>query len=379
MSGPLSGVRVLELPAIGPGPFAGMMLADMGAEVVRIERADTLFGGGPHDFLGRGRRSVALDLKRPEGIEATLRLVERADALVEGFRPGVMERLGLGPDVCLARNPRLVYGRMTGWGQTGPWASMAGHDLNYIALAGALHAFARAGQAPVPPVNVVGDFGGGGMMLAFGLVCGVLSARQTGRGQVVDAAMVDGTALLMTMTMSMRAMGLWSGPPGTNLLDTGAPFYDVYETQDGRHLAVGAIEPRFFQVLLEVLELPPDDTPPQGDQARWPELRAQIAAAVRRRTLAEWSERVAGTDACVAPVLNFDEAMEHPHLRARGTYVAAPNGAQPAPAPRFSETPATLTAPVERAGQDTREVLTAWGLSPEEVDALEGAGVTRLR
>jgi alpha-methylacyl-CoA racemase len=255
---------------------------------------------------------------------------------------------------------------------------MAGHDLNYIALAGALHAFARAGQAPVPPVNVVGDFGGGGMMLAFGLVCGVLSARQTGRGQVVDAAMVDGTALLMTMTLSMRAMGLWSGPPGTNLLDTGAPFYDVYETQDGRHLAVGAIEPRFFQELLRVLELSPDDTPPQGDQARWPELRSAIAGAVQRRTLAEWAERVAGTDACAAPVLNFDEALNHPHLRARGTYVQADNGAQPSPAPRFSETPATLSAPAARAGQDTRGVLTDWGMAPDEVDALERAGITRL-
>jgi alpha-methylacyl-CoA racemase len=375
--GPLEGVRVVELAGIGPAPFAGMMLADMGADVVRVERAATTFGGGVHDFLGRGRRSVALDLKNPVGVEAALALVASADALIEGFRPGVMERLGLGPEVCLARNPKLVFGRMTGWGQTGPWAHMAGHDMNYIAINGALHSFARAGEAPVPPVNTVGDFGGGGMLLAFGVLCGVLHARQSGRGQVIDAAMVDGSALLMTMVLSMRAMGLWQDRAGTNLLDGGSPFYEVHETADGRYLSVGALEPKFYAEALRLFELDPATLPHQMDVSRWGELRAAIAGAVRKKTLAEWAEVAAGTDACIAPILGFPEAFEHPHLKARGTYVDGPGGMQPAPAPRFSATPPTLRPPPAAVGEHTEAVFRDWGVSQAEVARFQDAGALK--
>ena len=366
--GPLEGVKVVELAGIGPAPFAGMMLADMGADVVRIERGASMFGGGVQDFLGRGRRSVAIDLKNPQGLQAALRLIEKADVLLEGFRPGVMERLGLGPEVCLERNPKLVFGRMTGWGQTGPWSQMAGHDLNYIASVGALHSFAREGQAPVPPLNAVGDFGGGGMLLAFGVLCGVIQARVSGRGQVIDAAMVDGSALLMTLPLYMRALGMWQDTPGTNLFDTGAPFYDVYETSDGRYLSIGALEPKFYAEMVRLLALDPVGLPHQMDQARWPELRGQIAAAVKQKTLSEWAALAAGTDACMVPVLSFPEAFEHPHLQARGTFVAGPGGMQAAPAPRFSATPTELRTPPLAVGQHTDEVFRDWGVPAAEVE-----------
>jgi alpha-methylacyl-CoA racemase len=377
--GPLTGIRVLEFEAIGPGPFCGMMLADMGADVLRIDRpADVRAGFGRErriDVMVRGRRSVTLDLKSPDGVEAALRLAERADALIEGLRPGVMERLGLGPDVLLARNPRIVYGRMTGWGQNGPLAQRAGHDIDYIALTGALHAIGRAGEAPVPPLNLVGDFGGGGMLLAFGIACGLLEARGSGRGQVVDAAMVDGASVLATMFHGMAAAGRWSDTRGTNLLDTGAPWYDTYETRDARHVAVGAIEPQFYAVLLERLGLAAADLPPQNDRAGWPVLRERFAAVFRTRTRDEWVAAFEGTDACFAPVLSFTEARTDPHNLARGAFVESGGIPQPAPAPRFSRTPGAIRgAPPER-GEHGRAALADWGLGDAEVEALGRLGV----
>jgi alpha-methylacyl-CoA racemase len=338
-TGPLSGVRVVELAGIGPAPFAAMLLADLGADVVRVERPGTAAGGWLSDrLLTRGRRPVVADLKQSAGVELVLDLVASADALIEGFRPGVMERLGLGPDVCLVRNPRLVYGRMTGWGQAGPLATTAGHDINYVALTGALHAIGRAGQPPQVPINLVGDFGGGAMYLVVGLLAGILHARADGQGQVVDAAIVDGTAHQMTMIAEMASAGAWRDERGVNLLDTGAPFYDVYETADGRHMAVGALEPRFYAELLRLLPL--DDPPDRDDPAQWPALRAVLAEAFARRTQAEWTAGFAGSDACVTPVLSLTEAATHPHLTARGTYARDEVGmVRPAPAPRFLGTP----------------------------------------
>lgn len=368
--GPLDGVRVVEMAGIGPGPFTAMLLADMGADVVRVVRtaADrSTTPAPPRGPLERGRPEVALPLKTQAGRDTTLRLVEEADALIEGFRPGVMERLGLGPDVCLARNPRLVYGRMTGWGQTGPLSASAGHDINYIALAGVLRHIARRGEAPVPPLNLVGDFGGGGLLLAFGLVCALLEARGSGRGQVVDAAMVDGSALLMTMTHALRAGGWWNPEPGTNLLDTGAPFYDVYETADGRYIALGAQENKFFAELVARLGIDVDPAR-QQDRASWPALREQIATAVRRRTRDEWEKVFGDSDACVTPVLDMDEAPRHPHLAERGTFVEIDGVVQPAPAPRFSRTPGSV-----RTGFGSEHPLRRWGFTGEEIDALDGA------
>jgi alpha-methylacyl-CoA racemase len=373
--GPLDGVRVIEMAGIGPGPFAAMMLADMGADVIRIDRPGARSLGDPaRDVLNRGRPSVAVDLKHPEGVGVVLRLVESADALIEGFRPGVMERLGLGPDVCLERNPRLVYGRMTGWGQDGPMAQAAGHDINYISLAGALRSFARRGERPVPPLNLVGDFGGGGMLLAFGVVCALLEAGRSGRGQVVDAAMVDGTAVLMSMIWGMRAMGVWQDEPGTNLLDTGAPFYDVYECADGRYISIGALEGQFYAELIERAGLAGEDLPHQMDRPRWEELRTRLAALFRTRTRDEWCALLEGTDACFAPVLSMAEAPEHPHNRARGTFVAPDGIVQPAPAPRFSRTPAAIRRPPSAPGADTDEALAAWGFTAEEIAKLRDAG-----
>jgi len=331
--GPLSGVRVIELAGIGPGPFAAMLLADLGAEVTRVDRPNP----GPWEqWLARGRRRrLMADLKRPEGTQLVLDLVTSADVLIEGFRPGVAERLGLGPDACLARNPALVYGRMTGWGQTGPLAVTAGHDINYLALTGALHAIGRAGGPPQVPVNLLGDFGGGGMYLCVGILAGLLQARATGRGQVVDAAIVDGTAHLMSMTLEMLSAGAWRDERGVNMLDTGAPFYDVYETADGRHMAVGALEPAFYERMLALLEL--TDPPDREDPAQWPALREVLAATFVQRTQAEWTELFEGSDACVTPVLSMTEAMEHPHLVARGTFLTDDHGVvRPAPAPRRS-------------------------------------------
>jgi alpha-methylacyl-CoA racemase len=371
-TGPLAGLRVVELAGIGPGPFAAMLLADLGADVLRIDRpgARPLAGAPEHDLLNRGRRSVAVDLKDPAGATLVLDLVERADVLLEGFRPGVTERLGLGPEHCLARNPRLVYGRMTGWGQEGPLASTAGHDVGYIAITGALHAIGRRGGPPQIPLNLVGDFGGGGMYLVVGVLAALLEARGSGRGQVVDAAIVDGTAHLATMIVGMLGGGVWRDTRGANLLDSGAPWYDVYETADGRHLAVGALEPQFYAELIDRLGL--TGVAPDRAGADPEVLRGLLADTIRRRTRDEWAEVFAGSDACVAPVLSFAEAAAHPHLAARQTYVERDGVVQPAPAPRFSRTAATLGLPPPRAGEHSRAALADWGIP--DVEALLAAG-----
>lgn len=378
MSGPLAGVRVVEIAGIGPGPFCAMMLADMGAEVVRVDRAGSVnpgaFGQRNLDLLNRGRRSVGVDLKAPEGVEVLLRLVASADALLEGFRPGVAERLGFGPDVCLGRNPRLVFGRMTGWGQDGPMAPAAGHDINYISIAGALAHIGRAGDKPTPPLNLVGDFGGGGLLLAYGLVCGILSASRTGRGQVVDTAMVDGAATLMTMMWGFRALGIWGDARGTNLLDSGAPWYDTYECADGGFVSVGAIEPQFYAELLERIGLAGEELPAQMDPSGWPELRRRFTEVFASRTRAEWCEALEGSDACFAPVLSMAEAAEHPHVKARATIVESQGVAQPAPSPRFSDTPGGIQGPPPWPGEHTDAVLADWGFDPAEVEALRKAG-----
>jgi alpha-methylacyl-CoA racemase len=350
--------------------MAGMMLADMGAEVVRIERDRTLQSRQRHNVSLRGKKSVALDLKKPGGVEALLRLADRADALIEGFRPGVMERLGIGPEVCLGRNPRLVFGRTTGWGQNGPLAKSAGHDINYIALAGALHAIGRKGERPVPPLNLVGDGGGGGMLLAFGVVCALFEAQRSGQGQVVDAAMLDGAALQMWPFPGLRAAGMWNAEErGVNLLDGGSPFYDTYETRDGRYVAVGALEPQFYDQLLARLGLDPAQFP-RLDRARWPELRETLARAFKTKTRDEWCQIMESTDACCAPVLSFVEAAEHPHVRARGTYVELDGLLQPGPAPRFSRSQVEISGSRRPVGGDADTVLTEAGLSAAEIKAL---------
>jgi alpha-methylacyl-CoA racemase len=372
--GPLTGIKVIEIASIGPGPFCAMMLADMGAEVIRVDRLSAKGTGSRADVYLRGRRSVAVDLKQPAGVEAVLRLVERADALIEGFRPGVMERLGLGPELCLARNPRLVFGRMTGWGQTGPLANAAGHDINYIALSGALHAIGRRGEKPVPPLNLLGDFGGGGMMLAFGLVCGLLEARQSGKGQVIDAAMTDGSAALMAIIYQMKAAGRWSNTRESNMLDGGAHFYDTYECADGRYVAIGSIEPQFYAQLLETLGLDDPAFKKQMSTRQWPELKAKLSAVFKTRTRDEWCALMEGTDICFAPVLDLDEAPRHPHNVARETFVEVEGVTQPAPAPRFSRTAPALQQPPAIAGEHTEAVLADWGFSVDEIGALKNAG-----
>ncbi|MEQ1785591.1 MAG: CaiB/BaiF CoA-transferase family protein [Acidimicrobiales bacterium] len=377
--GPLSGVRVVEIAGIGPGPFCAMLLADLGADVIRVDRRpdappEGAGEGERYNVLNRGRRSVGVDLKGERGAEVVLRLVHEADALIEGFRPGVAERLGIGPAPCLARNRRLVYGRMTGWGQEGPLASAAGHDITYAATAGALAHIGRVGQLPTPPLNLVADFGGGGMLLALGLVAALHHAQRTGEGQVVDAAMVDGTALLMAPFFGASAIGFWSDERGTNLLDSGAPFYDVYRCGDGAEIAVGAIEPQFFAALLDVLGIPASSLPDQNDQGRWPELRAALTWAFAGRPRSEWLARAEGRDACLAPVLTMAEAAVHPHLQARATIVERDGVPQPAPAPRFSATPATLDRPPAAPGQHTDEALVDWGFSPPEVAELRASG-----
>jgi alpha-methylacyl-CoA racemase len=362
--GPLKGVKVIELAGIGPGPFCGMMLADMGAEVLRIDRAQNVPGAERRktsgDVLGRGRRSIGVDLKHPKGVETVLRLVEQADVLFEGFRPGVVERLGLGPELCLARNPRLVYGRMTGWGQDGPLAQAAGHDINYIALAGALDAIGRAGEAPLPPLNLVGDFGGGGMLLAFGILAALVERGTSGKGQVIDAAMVDGAAVLMAIFHGMRASGFWSDERGTNLLDTGAHFYDVYETADGKYVSIGSIEPQFYAELLRLSGLEGEKLPAQMDRSRWPELKERVAKMIKTRTRDEWCETMEGTDVCFAPVLSMAEAPQHPHNRARGTFTGPPD--QPAPGPRFSNHAVGVRDCPTLADAERAEVLADWGV-----------------
>src|SRR2546421_2031215 len=374
MSGPLEGLKVIEMAGIGPGPFTAMMLADMGAEVLRVDRISARVVNPHLDVLNRGRRSVAVDLKPPDGVQTVLRLVEQADALIEGFRPGVMERLGLGPDECLARNPKLVYGRMTGWGQDGPLAHAAGHDINYIAIAGVLNNFKREGERPVPPNNLVGDFGGGGLLLAFGLVCGLREAARSGQGQVVDAAMVDGAAVLSTMIHAFIAMGIWQDDPGTNLLDTGAHFYEVYETADGRHIAVGAIENQFYAELLERTGLKDEDLPFQMDRTQWPSLKERFAALFKTKSRDEWQELLEGTDACAVPVLSLSEAHLHPHNQARQTFVDHDGVVQPAPAPRFSRTESGIAGPPPSPGQHTDEALADWGFSADELAKLRETG-----
>ena len=377
--GPLQGIRIVEFAALGPAPMGTMLLADLGAEVLRIERKAVasrptaeLFDPAI-DILNRNRRVVALDLKRPEAIETVLRLIEGADALIEGFRPGVMERLGLGPEVCLARNPRLVYGRMTGWGQSGAFAHAAGHDINYLSLSGALHAIGEPGRKPVVPLNLVADGGGGAMLLALGVLAGLLEARGSGRGQVVDAAMTDGAALLMSMMYTLKAMGQWQQQRGSNLLDGGAHFYDTYQCRDGRWISVGAIEPQFYALLLEKTGITDPDFQQQWDRSRWPRLKEKLAAVIAQRTRDEWCAVFDGTDACVAPVLDMDEAPRHPHNRSRNTFTEVAGVVQPAPAPRFSRTPpAPPSAP--RTGSEP-DALLDWGFSAGELADLGVRGV----
>ena len=371
--GPLKGVTVIEIAGIGPGPFAAMSLADLGADVIRVERP----GGSaisnaqePRlDFLNRGKRCIGVDLKQAEGVAAVLRLVERADALLEGNRPGVMERLGLGPDVCLEKNPALVFGRMTGWGQEGPMAPAAGHDINYIALAGALHPMGRAGEKPAIPLNLVGDFGGGGLLLAYGMVCALLEARNSGRGQVVDAAMIDGAATLMASTFAAAQAGFWREERGTNFLDGGAHFYEVYETADGKYVSLGAIEPQFYAALLEKLGEDAAHFRNQWDMQNWPAMKEQMAQVMKRRTREEWDAVFADADVCYAPVLAMSEVRHHPHHQARGTFVDDGEFWQPAPAPRFSRTPGELRGPAAPIGAHTGEVLRDFGFSEEEIAA----------
>jgi len=375
--GPLAGVRVLEFEAIGPGPFAGMLLADMGADVLLVDRpAGSDLGLKRErwmDVMMRGRRSVTLDLKSKGATAAALELMAKADAVIEGFRPGVMERLGLGPEACLKANPKLVYGRMTGWGQEGPLAARAGHDINYIALAGVLNAFGRKGQAPVPPLNLVGDFGGGGMLLGFGIACALLHAQRTGQGQVVDAAMVDGASLLAAMFSGFLAAGRWSEERGVNILDTGAPWYDCYETKDGKYVAIGAIEAKFYEELLQRLQL--SGLPPQNDRAGWPALRAAFARVFKEKTRDEWVKVFEGSDACFAPVLSFSEARRHPHNLARRGTISVARLEQPAPAPRFSATPAEVSRVPPERGAGGRKALADWGFAAADVESLHNAGL----
>ncbi len=379
--GPLNGLRVVELASIGPGPMCGMLLADLGADVVRIDRLEPSGLGVAmdrrHDVNARGRRSVALDLKAAAGRDAALKLIARADVLIEGFRPGVAESLGLGPADCHARNPALVYGRMTGFGQTGPLAKAAGHDLNYIALTGALHAIGPTGGKPVPPLNLVGDYGGGALYLAFGILAALWERQRSGRGQVVDAAMVDGAASLASIFYGLHAGGAWSEPRGANLLDGGAPFYDTYETADGRHVSVAALEPKFFAQLAQALGLEPRFVQRQYDRRLWPEMRQAIAVALRQRTREDWCAQLEGSDACFAPVLSFDEAPRHAHAVAREAFVTIDGVVQPAPAPRFDRTPAGRPRPAPEVGADTAQVLREAGCSDAEIEALRACGAAR--
>jgi alpha-methylacyl-CoA racemase len=376
--GPLTGYRVIEFAGIGPGPMCAMLLSDMGADVLRIDRTSAAGLGismrTKFDLLNRGRRSVAFDLKKAEAIDAVMRLVEKADALIEGFRPGVMERLGLSPDRCLARNPRLVFGRMTGWGQEGPLAEAAGHDINYIALTGALHSIGRTGDRPLPPLNLVGDFGGGALYLALGVVAGLLEAQRSGKGQVVDAAMVDGASSLMTAIYGIKAAGMWTNNRGENLLDTGAHFYEVYETSDGKFVSVGSIEAKFYEELLELSGLKGQELPNQMDRTAWPALKEQLTKIFKSKTRDEWCKVMEGSDVCFAPVLSMEEAPRHAHNRHRGTFVEVEGVVQPGPAPRFSRTPGEVQRPPASPGEHTEEALRDWGFSSAELENLRAQG-----
>jgi len=381
--GVLSGYKVVEFAGIGPAPMCAMLLSDMGAEVLRIDRAEDANLGISTDakfnVLGRGRRSVAIDLKRKEGTDVALKLISKADALIEGFRPGVMERLGLGPEVCMARNPKLVYGRMTGWGQEGPMAHAAGHDINYIALTGALHSIGRRDEAPVPPLNLVGDFGGGGVYLALGVVAALLEAQKSGKGQTIDVAMVDGASSLMAAIYGLRAAGRWTDKRGDNILDTGAHYYNVYETSDGKYVSVGSIETKFYAELLQLSGLQHAELPRQNDKNSWPAMNDRLAAIFRSKTRDEWCKIMEGSDVCFAPVLDMGEAPAHPHNKHRGTFVEVDGVVQPGPVPRFSRTPSAIQGPPAVAGQHTAEALRDWGFSGNEVEQLQKAGAVGAR
>lgn len=377
--GPLAGIRIIEFAGLGPGPFCAMMLADHGADVVRVDRlapSSPLPGDPRDDFLNRSRRGIGIDLKSPAGIALARRLCAGADGLIEGFRPGVMERLGLGPEVLLAAQPAMIYGRMTGWGQDGPYAAAAGHDINYVALSGALHGIGRAGQKPVPPMNLIGDFGGGGMMLAFGIVAALLHARSTGIGQVIDCAMTEGSAVLMTMIYSLQAQGIWSDRRGSNMLDGGAHYYDSYETSDGLHIALGAVEPHFYHDLLARLGLSADEElKAQNDPSKWPAQQERFEALFRSRTRAHWCEVLEGSDACFAPILSLQEAPKHPHNVARRAFAGEDSAPQPAPAPRFSATPSSPPRPLSLDEGATASILSELGLSEREIADLRDEGV----
>ncbi|CAB3846133.1 Acetyl-CoA:oxalate CoA-transferase [Achromobacter anxifer] len=373
MAGPLSGLTVVEMAGIGPGPFCAMMLADMGADVIRIDRLTPGFLGGGGTIIDRGRRTIALDLKKPGATDVVLRLLDKADALLEGFRPGVMERLGLGPDACLARNPRLVYGRMTGWGQDGPLAQAAGHDLNYIAITGALHAMGHAELPPAPPLHLVGDMGGGAMMLAFGVLCGLLEAGRTGQGQVVDAAICDGASMLASAYHGKLQSGDWVNRRQSNMLDGGAHFYGCYACADGKYVSIGAIEPQFYRLLLERCGIDDPDFQQQWERAQWPQLRAKLAGIIAGKTRDQWCALLEGTDACFAPVLDFEEAPRHPHHQARGSFIETGGTVHPAPAPRFSRTPGQAR-PVPAPGEHTEALLAELGLAQAEIQALREHG-----
>ena len=377
--GPLEGVKIVELQGIGPGPFCGMMLSDMGAEVIRIDRAGNVAeqnpASAPIDVLARGRSSIGIDLKNPGGVEVVMKIIETADGLIEGFRPGVMERLGLGPEECLERNPKLVYGRMTGWGQEGPYSMAAGHDINYIALAGALEPIGRKGEAPVPPLNLVGDFGGGGMLLAFGMVCGIIESRKSGSGQVVDAAMVDGAATLMAMFHSMRALGVWNDERGTNLLDTGSHFYDVYECSDGLYISIGSIEPQFYSELMRLTGLTEDEEfQRQMEREAWPNLKERITEVFKSKSRDEWCTIMEGTDVCFAPVLTLEEAPKHPHNVQRDVFTEIEGVTQPNPSPRFSRTTPSIQGPPAHAGKDTNLILKSLGFDASGIQNLREDG-----
>ncbi|MFV3308169.1 CaiB/BaiF CoA transferase family protein [Pseudomonas sp. NY15181] len=372
MAGPLAGIRVVEMNAIGPAPFAVMMLADMGAEVIRVDRLQSGFLNGDGSVIGRGRRSLGIDPRKPGATDVLLALIDSADVLVEGFRPGVMERLGLGPEVCLQRNPRLVYGRMTGWGQNGSLAPVAGHDLNYIALTGALHAMGHADREPTPPLHLVGDMGGGALFLVVGVLAALFEAQRSGKGQVVDAAITDGAALMSTMYYEFRQRGEWR-ERGSNIFDGGAPFYGCYTCADGQWISIGSIEPQFYRQLLELCEIDDPAFERQWDREQWPALRSKLEAVFRRRSREQWCLLLEGTDVCFAPVLDFDEAPNHPHLRARGTFIHDAQGVYPAPAPRFSRTP-SAPGSLAQNGAQTQEILRELGLDAAAVAALRAAG-----
>lgn len=379
--GPLAGLTIIEIAGIGPGPFAAMSLADMGANVIRVERP----GGGLFaaqqdtrlDLLNRNKRCIAVDLKTEAGVDTVLTMVEQADALLEGNRPGVMERLGLGPDTCLQRNPKLVYGRMTGWGQQGPLAHEVGHDLNYVALTGALHAMGRAGEKPAIPLNLVGDFGGGGLMLAYGIVCALLEAKNSGRGQVVDAAMIDGAATLMTSVYAANQVGFWSDERGTNVLDSGAHFYEVYETADARYISIASVEPQFYAALLAALGEDIEGMENQWDMANWASFKERLAGVFKSKTRDEWDAHFADADICYAPVLSMAEVRHHPHHQARGTFLDDGEVWQPAPAPRFSRTPGAVSRPPAEIGAHSREILAEFGVDEQRIDALLGSGAVK--